>query len=365
MELKSTNSGPTTKLPILKLGEYKMWVIKIKQYFQIQDYALWEVIEKGDSWVSVPQTTQENDTSVTKMSIPVTAKEKTNKKNDVKARGCYSWLFLMNINLHSMNKPKVETMSIDDLYNNFKIIEQKLKKSVGTSSGAQNLAFMTAPSTSSTNDANTASPQRSNVQTPQLRGKFMKMLWKQWIYEDVNHSLLSVRAKKYYQRTGKKIFINANDTAGYDKSKALMKSDMDRKQVQTNNMAQMAFSDYQRFQEIDGRLRCIWCGVQIEVELRKRTLKTDSLDFEDVYFVNELKFNLFSVSQMCNKKNYVLFTDTECLVLSPNFKLPAESQILHKIPKKDNKYSFDMKNIVPKEILTCLVAKATSDESML
>ncbi|GJS65596.1 ribonuclease H-like domain-containing protein [Tanacetum coccineum] len=32
-------------------------------------------------------------------------------------------------------------------------------------------------------------------------------------------SLLSVRAKKYYQRTGKKIFINANDTAGYDKSK--------------------------------------------------------------------------------------------------------------------------------------------------
>ncbi|GKA82626.1 hypothetical protein Tco_0789374 [Tanacetum coccineum] len=58
-----------------------------------------------------------------------------------------------------MNKPEVETMSIDDLYNNFKIIEQKVKKSVGASSGAQNLAFMTTPSTSSTNDANTASPQ--------------------------------------------------------------------------------------------------------------------------------------------------------------------------------------------------------------
>ncbi|GJY97404.1 hypothetical protein Tco_0514314 [Tanacetum coccineum] len=87
MELESTNSGPTAKLPILKLGEYEMWVIRIKQYFQIQDYALWEVIENGDSWVSVPQTTQENGTSVTKMSIPVTAEEKTNKKNDVKARG--------------------------------------------------------------------------------------------------------------------------------------------------------------------------------------------------------------------------------------------------------------------------------------
>ncbi|GKE54179.1 ribonuclease H-like domain-containing protein [Tanacetum coccineum] len=97
----------------------------------------------------------------------------------------------------------------------------------------------------------------------------------------------------------------------------------------------------------------------------KGTLKTDSLDFEDVYFVNELKFNLFSVSQMCDKKNHVLFTDTECLVLSPNFKLPDESQILLKIPREDNMYSFDMKNIVHKNSLTCLAAKATLDESML
>ncbi|GJZ76650.1 putative ribonuclease H-like domain-containing protein [Tanacetum coccineum] len=58
----------------------------------------------------------------------------------------------------------------------------------------------------------------------------------------------------------------------------------------------------------------------------KGTLKTDNLDFED---------------------------------------LPDENQILLKIPRKDNMYSFDMKNIVPKESLTCLVAKATLDESML
>ncbi|GKB31140.1 putative ribonuclease H-like domain-containing protein [Tanacetum coccineum] len=45
--------------------------------------------------------------------------------------------------------------------------------------------------------------------------------------------------------------------------------------------------------------------------------------------------------------------------------LPNESQILLRIPREDNMYSFDMKNIVPKESLTCLVAKATSDESML
>ncbi|GKA27683.1 putative ribonuclease H-like domain-containing protein [Tanacetum coccineum] len=97
----------------------------------------------------------------------------------------------------------------------------------------------------------------------------------------------------------------------------------------------------------------------------KGTIKTNNLDFDDVYFVKELKFNLFSVSQMCDKKNYVLFTDSECLVLSPNFKLPDENQILLKIPRQDNMYSFDMKNIVPKDSLTCLVAKATSEESML
>ncbi|GJW19178.1 hypothetical protein Tco_0026614 [Tanacetum coccineum] len=52
----------------------------------VQDYALWEVIENGNSWVFVLQISQENGTSVTKTSVPVTAEEKINKKNDVKAR---------------------------------------------------------------------------------------------------------------------------------------------------------------------------------------------------------------------------------------------------------------------------------------
>ncbi|GJR56334.1 putative ribonuclease H-like domain-containing protein [Tanacetum coccineum] len=70
------------------------------------------------------------------------------------------------------------------------------------------------------------------------------------------------------------------------------------------------------------------------------------LDFEDVYFVKELKFNLFSVSQMCDKKNSVLFTDTECVVLSPDFKLLDENHVLLRVPRKDNMYSVDLKNIV-------------------
>ncbi|GKA59149.1 ribonuclease H-like domain-containing protein [Tanacetum coccineum] len=98
---------------------------------------------------------------------------------------------------------------------------------------------------------------------------------------------------------------------------------------------------------------------------RKGKIRTGKLDFKDVYFVKELKFNLFSVSQMCDKKNSVLFTKTECLVLSPDFKLLDESQVLLKVPRHDNMYSFDLKNVVPSGGLTCLFANDTIDESNL
>ncbi|GJU61569.1 putative ribonuclease H-like domain-containing protein [Tanacetum coccineum] len=79
----------------------------------------------------------------------------------------------------------------------------------------------------------------------------------------------------------------------------------------------------------------------------------------------ELKFNLFSILQMCDKKNSILFTKTECLVLSHDFKLLDESQVLLKVPRQNNMYSFDLKNVVPSGGLTCLFAKATIDESNL
>nr|GEV15641.1 hypothetical protein [Tanacetum cinerariifolium] len=60
--------------------------------------------------------------------------------------------------------------------------------------------------------------------------------------------------------------------------------------------------------------------------------------------------------------NSVLFTDTECLVLSPDFKLPDESQVLLRVPRENNMYNVNLKNIVPSGDLTCLFAKATIDE---
>ncbi|GJX84944.1 putative ribonuclease H-like domain-containing protein [Tanacetum coccineum] len=194
------------------------------------------------------------------------------RRNDVKVKAFYSWFFPMNITYFYcqdndaktmfaaietrfgvwMNKAEIEIMSIDDLYN-FKIVEQNVKKSIGASSGSQTLAFITAPSTSSTNDVNTTKPAyevstvSSNVNTasPQVsiasfsdnavyafmienpNGSNLLQQDLKQIHEDDLEvidlkwqlSLLSMRAKRYYQRTCKKIFINANDTVGYDKSK--------------------------------------------------------------------------------------------------------------------------------------------------
>ncbi|GJV40193.1 putative ribonuclease H-like domain-containing protein [Tanacetum coccineum] len=83
-----------------------------------------------------------------------------------------------------------------------------------------------------------------------------------------------------------------------------------------------------------------------------------------VAFGGKLKeFNLFSVSQMCDKKNKVLFTNSECLVMSPDVKLSNENQVLLRVPRQNKMYSFNLENIVPFRGLACLIAKAIVYES--
>ncbi|GJY47589.1 hypothetical protein Tco_0436652 [Tanacetum coccineum] len=247
MELENSQNNSLAKLPILKLGEYEMWEIRIKQYFQIQDYALWEVIENGNSWVPIPVTAPESGPSTAlKMTVPSTTEEKICKKNDVKARSLLlmalpnehqltfnqyadaqsmfiaikarfggndatkktqkallkqqyenfnatssesldsifnrlqklvSRLAILGVDTSAedlnvkflrslpsewdthvvvwMNKPDFETMGLDDLYNNFKIVEQKVKITVAGNNDDKNLAFLTTSSSSSTNPINT------------------------------------------------------------------------------------------------------------------------------------------------------------------------------------------------------------------
>ncbi|GJZ19895.1 hypothetical protein Tco_0556485, partial [Tanacetum coccineum] len=159
MDLETTQTNTTAKLPLLKQ-------------------------ENGNSFKPAAQTTISVDgSSTTLIPGPVNADEKTQKNNDVKAR---SMLLMALPNEHLLtfnqykdaktlfaaiqirfseycksvhvvvwrNKPDLDTMSFDDLYNNFKIVEQEVKRTASSSSNSssQNLAFMS--STSSTNEVN-------------------------------------------------------------------------------------------------------------------------------------------------------------------------------------------------------------------
>ncbi|GJS83370.1 ribonuclease H-like domain-containing protein [Tanacetum coccineum] len=123
MEFESAHSNTTAKLPILKLGEYEMWVIRIKQYSPGTKICSMDVIEEC--------TANFSDNIV------------------------YAFM-VENPNGSNLLQWDLEQIHEDDL-------------------------------------------------------EAMDLKWQL--------SLLSMRAKRYFQRTGKKIFINANDTAGYDKSK--------------------------------------------------------------------------------------------------------------------------------------------------
>ncbi|GJT34144.1 ribonuclease H-like domain-containing protein [Tanacetum coccineum] len=52
-------------------------------------------------------------------------------------------------------------------------------------------------------------------------------------------------------------------------------------------------------------------------------------------------------------------------ITGKDFKLTDENHVLLKVPRKDNMYSVDLKNVIPQRGLTCLFAKATPDESNL
>ncbi|GJS72403.1 hypothetical protein Tco_0705244 [Tanacetum coccineum] len=62
-------------------------------------------------------------------------------------------------------------------------------------------------------------------------------------------------------------------------------------------------------------------------------------------------------------KGQITGKDSECLMLSPDFKLPNENQVLLRVPRQNNMYSFNLENIVPTGGLACLIVKATVDES--
>ncbi|GKB86891.1 hypothetical protein Tco_0959163 [Tanacetum coccineum] len=83
-----------------------MWRLTIEQYFQVQDYALWDIIENGNSFKHAAKTTTNADgTSTTLIPRPVTTEEKVQKKNNMKARSMLQ-MALPNEHLMTFNQYK-------------------------------------------------------------------------------------------------------------------------------------------------------------------------------------------------------------------------------------------------------------------
>nr|GEU33214.1 retrovirus-related Pol polyprotein from transposon TNT 1-94 [Tanacetum cinerariifolium] len=271
------------------------------------------------------------------------------------------------------NKVDLDTMSMDVLYNNLKVYEPEVKDiSARLSSSTKNMPFVSS-SNNNTNSTNGTINNAQGVNTShgvstastQVNADYSTNIDNLRNFMPSTPDLSYTGLDEFYN---KPVVENCKAKSSEEEPKGNPQIDLQNHGVidsrcsrhMTGNMSYLR--DYE---EIDGGYDAFGGNPKGGKITRKGTIKTGNLDFENVYFVRELKFNLFSITQMCDKNNSVLFNDTECIVLSPKFKLINESQVLLRVPRKNNMHSVDLRNIVPKGVLTYLFAKATSDESKL
>nr|GEV69264.1 ribonuclease H-like domain-containing protein [Tanacetum cinerariifolium] len=118
-----------------------------------------------------------------------------------------------NISLIMRNKPGIDNLDIDDLYNNLKVYEADIKGSSGSSLNSQNMAFISAESTSSTNELN-AAYSLDNKDLEQINQDDLEEMDLKW-----EVAMLSMRVKRFYKKTGRKLEFNRKELVGFDKTK--------------------------------------------------------------------------------------------------------------------------------------------------
>ncbi|GJS72481.1 ribonuclease H-like domain-containing protein [Tanacetum coccineum] len=153
-----------------------------------------------------------------------------------------------NVALIMRNKAGIDDLDIDDLYNNLKVFEVDIKDSSGSSLNSQNVAFLSTKDTSSSNEVNTtngistASGHNSQGQSssssytddlmfsffanqssgPQLDDEDLEQI----DHDDLEEmdlkwqvAMLSMRVKRFYKKTGRKLIFNGKEPVGFDKTK--------------------------------------------------------------------------------------------------------------------------------------------------
>nr|GEW32941.1 putative ribonuclease H-like domain-containing protein [Tanacetum cinerariifolium] len=216
--------------------------MRMEQYIQMVDYSLWDVIENGNAPL-ITQVVKGVETIIT----PATAEEKAQIKLKLKAR---STLFMGILNEHQLklnsikdakcqsevlkksvtkrnthtimwrNKPEIDTLRLDDLYNNLKIYEPEVKGTSSLTTNIQDVAFVSSNSTSNTNGVvntahgvTTASTQ-TTADLQQIHPDDLEEIDLRW-----QMAMLTMRARRILKNTGRKFSMNGNETIGFDKSK--------------------------------------------------------------------------------------------------------------------------------------------------
>nr|GEW93479.1 ribonuclease H-like domain-containing protein [Tanacetum cinerariifolium] len=188
----------------------------------VQDYALWDVIENGNSFKPVPQTTANADgTSTSTIPGPVITKEKAQRKNDVKAR---SMLLMALPNEHLLTFSQYK-----DMYGNFNAHSTESLDSIFNSTNKVDTASIQVSVVSTPISTVSSSDNTANLSDATVYAFFANQPnGSQLVHEDLEQiheddleemdlkwqlALLSMRARRYFWKTGKKITINRSDTA--------------------------------------------------------------------------------------------------------------------------------------------------------
>ncbi|GKD95376.1 hypothetical protein Tco_1375213, partial [Tanacetum coccineum] len=129
-----------------------------------------------------------------------------------------------NIALIMRNKSHLDTLSMDDLYNNMKVYEFEIKGQTSSSSNSQNVAFVSSDNSSSTNEiVNTAHSVSADSSKDQASTasyaddidaddlEEMDLKWKV--------AMLTMRVNRFIKKTGRKLNVNGKETVGFDRTK--------------------------------------------------------------------------------------------------------------------------------------------------
>nr|GEX83044.1 hypothetical protein [Tanacetum cinerariifolium] len=184
------------------------------------DYSLWEVILNGDS--PIPSRVVDG---VVQPVAPTTAEQRLAKKNKLKARGTLLIALLdknqLKFNIHKDAKSLMEAIEkrFGGNKETKKIYEAEVKSSSSTSPTTQNIAFVSSQNTDSTNESVSAVTSVSAASNKVLVSALpnvdnLKEIDLKW-----QMAMLTMRARRFLQRTGRNLGANGTTSIGFDMSK--------------------------------------------------------------------------------------------------------------------------------------------------